>query len=186
MRAFLALTFYFGIVKKDLLISYWSADSVLITTIPWSCDVKSNLLYYVVILHCCNNSEYISKGQPGYSPKKKFGEILSTLKEKLSTLWSSRQHISIDKGMVPFKGNIKFTVYNPNKPDKHGIKTFKLGDSTNGYCCSFDIYVGETGNQTVSKYGKTYDLVMSLVRKLQETRIYSTDGQILHFYLFIL
>ena len=83
--------------------------------------------------------------------------------------------------MVPFKGNIHFRVYNPNKPDKYGIKTFKLCDSTNGYCCSF----GETGNQTVSKYGKTYDLVMS-VTKLQETRIYSIHGQLLHFPVFIL
>ena len=119
-------------------------------------------------LHCYNNSEYISKGQPGYNPKKKFGEILLTLKEKCSTLWTPRQHISIDESMVPFKGNIHFRVYNPNKPDKYGIKTFKLGDSTNGYCCSFDIYVGQTGNQTVSKYGKTYDLVMSLLQNYKK------------------
>ena len=66
--------------------------------------------------------------------------------------------------MVPFKGNIHFRVYNPNKPDKYGIKTFKLCDSTNGYCCSF----GETGNQTVSKYGKTYDLVMSLLQNYKK------------------
>ena len=92
---------------------------------------------------------------------------------------------SIDEGMVPFKGNIHFRVYNPNKPGKYGIKTFKLCDSTNGYFCSFDIYVGETGNQTVSKYGKTYDLVVS-VRKLQERRIHIIHGQLLHFPLFIL
>ena len=108
-------------------------------------------------LHYCNNSEDISKGQPGYNPKKKFDEILLTLKEKFSTLRTPRQHISIDKGTVPFKGNTHFRVYNPNNPDKYGIKTFKLCVSINGYCCSFDIYVGETGNQTVSKYGKTYD-----------------------------
>ena len=114
-------------------------------------------------LHCCNNSEYILKFQPGYNPKKKFGEILLTLKGEFSTLWTPQQHISKDKGMVPFKGHIHFRVYNRNKPDKYRIKTFKLCDSTNGYCCSFDIYAGETGNQTVSKYRKTYDLVMSLL-----------------------
>ena len=58
-------------------------------------------------LHCCNNSEYISKGQPGYNPKKKFDEILLTLKVKFNTLWTPQQHISIDKGMVPFKENIE-------------------------------------------------------------------------------
>ena len=85
MRAFLALTFYFGIVKKDLLKSYWNTDSVLITSFPRT--VMSRVDFYNVMsfLHCCNNSEYISKGYPGYNAKKKFGEILSTLKEKFST-----------------------------------------------------------------------------------------------------
>ena len=144
---------------------------------------------YTIIIYChfytAVTTQYISKGQSGYNPNKKFGEILSPLKEKFSTFWTPRQHISIDEGTVPFKGNIHFRVYNPNKPDKYGIKTFKLSDSTNGYCCSFDIYVGETGNQTVSKYGKTYDLAVSN-RKQQETRIYSKHGQLLNFPLFIL
>ena len=56
------------------------------------------------------------------------------------------QHVSIDEGTVPFIRNIHFRVYNPNKPEKYGIKTFKLCDSINGYWCSFDIYVGETDN----------------------------------------
>ena len=105
---------------------------------------------------------------PGCNPKKKFDEILSTLKEKFSTLWTPQQHISIDEGTVPFNGNIHFRVHNTNKPDKYGIKTFKLCDSTNGYCCSFDIYVGEIGNQTVSRYGKTYNLVMSLLENYKK------------------
>ena len=50
----------------------------------------------------------------------------------------------------------------------YGIKTFTLRDSTNGYCCSFDIHVGETGNQTVSKYRKTYDLVMSFLENYKK------------------
>ena len=37
-----------------------------------------------------------------------------------------------------------------------------------------DIYVGETGNQTVSKYGKTYNLVMSLLEN------YKKQGYIVH------
>ena len=98
MRAFLALAFYFSIIKKDLSKSYWSTNSVLITPFPRT--VMSRVDFYNILsfLHCCNNSEYISKGQPGYNPKKKFGEILTTLTEKFSTLWTPRQHISIDEG----------------------------------------------------------------------------------------
>ena len=49
------------------------------------------------------------------------------------------------------------------KPDKYGIKTYKVCDSTNTYCLVFDLYVGQTDvAPPVSKYGKTHDLVISL------------------------
>ena len=166
MSAFLALTFYFEIVKKNLLKSYWSSNSVLI--IPFLRNVMSRVDFYNILsfLHCCNNSKYISKGQYGYNPKKKLGEILSTMKETFSTLWTSWQHISIDEGTVQFKENINFRVYNPIK--QVWKKIFKLFDSTNGCCCSFDINVGETGNKTVSKYGKKYGLIMSLLENYEK------------------
>ena len=83
MTTFLALTFYFGIMKKDLLKSYWSTDSVLIKPLPRT--VMSRVDFYNILsfLHCYNNSKYISKGQPGYNPKRKFSEILLTLKKSL-------------------------------------------------------------------------------------------------------
>jgi len=167
MRAFLALTFNFGIVKKDLLKNYWSTDDVLLTPFPRT--VMSRVEFYNIMsfLHCCNNLDYVPKGQPGYDPKRKFGKLLPILQEKFQTFWTPRQHISIDEGTIPFKGHVHFKVYNPNKPDKYGIKTFKLCDSSNGYCSNFDIYVGETNN-VVSKYGKTYDLVMKLLENYKK------------------
>ena len=167
MRAFFALTFYMGIVKKNLLKSYWTTDSVLST--PFTRTVMSRVQFYNIMafLHCCNSAEYPSKGQPGYNPKKKFGKMLPILQEKFQTVWTPRKHVSIDEGTVPFKGHVHFKVYNPNKPDKYGIKTFKLCDSSNSYCYSFDIYVGQVDDgQVPSKFGKTYDLVMRLSQSL--------------------
>ena len=165
MSAFLALAFYFEIVKKDLLKSYWSTNSVLI--IPFLRTVTSRVGFYNILsfLHSCSNSKYISKCKYGYNPKKKLSETLSTMKEKFSTLWTFWQHISIDEGTVQFKENIHFRVHNPIKQVWKII--FKLFDSTNGCCCSFDINVGETGNKT-SKYGKTYGFVMSLLENYEK------------------
>ena len=50
------------------------------------------------------------------------------------------------------------------KPDKYRIKTYKVCDSTNSYCLIFDLYVGQTdAAPPVSKYGKTHELVISLL-----------------------
>ena len=108
---------------------------------------------------CCNNANYPTKGEIGYDPRKKLGMVFSKLSEKFASTWIPRQHVAIDKGTIPFKGSIHFKVYNANKPDKYGIKTWKLCDSSNSYCCQFDIYVAyQYPNPT--KYGNTYDLVM--------------------------
>ena len=60
---------------------------------------------------------------------------------QFKSIWVPRREISIDEGTIPFKGRLNFKVYNPNKPDKYGIKTYKVCDSTNGYCNMFDVYV---------------------------------------------
>ena len=38
-------------------------------------------------LHCCDNSEYATKGQPGYNPKKKLGFNYEKLVENFPNTW---------------------------------------------------------------------------------------------------
>ena len=76
-------------------------------------------------LHCCDNSEYATKGQPGYNPKKKLGFNYERLVENFPNTWQPHKNIATDEGTVSFQGRIHFKCYNPHKPDKYGIKTFK-------------------------------------------------------------
>ena len=124
------------------------------------CPEFYNILLF---LHCCSNTKYPSKCQPGYYPKKKLGKVLTILQEQFAYAWIPQQHLSIDKGMIPFKGQIHSKVYNPNKPDKYGMKTFKLCGSSGGYCLKFDLHVGKTSEEVISKYEKAYDLVIRLL-----------------------
>ena len=158
LLAFLALTVYMGILKKDLLRSYWTVDSIIQTPFPRSVMSRRDFFNILSFLHCCNNANYPAKGEIGYDPRKKLGMVFSKVSEKFASAWIP-QHVAIDEGTIPFKGSIHFKVYNPNKPDKYGIKTWKLCDSSNSYCCQFDIYVAYQ-YPNPSKYGKTYDLVM--------------------------
>ena len=64
--------------------------------------------------------------------------------------------------MIPFRGKVHFKVYDLDKPNKHGVKSYQLCDSSNGYCCMFEIYTGVTGPPSVK--GKTCDLVMRLMQ----------------------
>ena len=114
--------------KKDVMKSSWSVDSFLLT--PFARNVMSCSEFHNIplFLHCCSNTKYPSKAQPDYDPRIKLGKVLTVLQEWFAHVWIPKQHLSIEEETVPFKGQIHVKVYNLNKPDKHGIKKFKLCD----------------------------------------------------------
>ena len=91
-------------------------------------------------------------------------ELFTRLRESFGNLWSPRQHLSVDEGSIPFKGCVSFLCFNPNKPAKYHIKTFKVVDSSNNYCLDVDIYVGNNFVTKTSEFGSTHDRLMHLVR----------------------
>jgi hypothetical protein len=54
------------------------------------------------------------------------------------------REISIDEGMMAWKGRLVFKVYMPDKPDKYGIKAYLVCESTSGYIWNLDIYSGKS------------------------------------------
>jgi hypothetical protein len=38
------------------------------------------------------------------------------------------QNISLDEEMIPWRGNLSFRVYSPDKPVKYGIKAYMVSD----------------------------------------------------------
>ena len=124
MTLFIALTFYFGIVKKDLLHHYWSVDSVMSTPFPRSIMSRQEFFNIMSFLHFCDSFDYPGRGRPGYGTHKKNWESAHNIQERFRAVWTPHCHISIDEGTIPFKGNIgNFKVFNPMKPNKYGIKT---------------------------------------------------------------
>lgn len=54
----------------------------------------------------------------------------------------SGREISIDEMTTPFKGRCKAKQYNPNKPNKWGLKDFAICCARTGYCIFFYPYQG--------------------------------------------
>ena len=107
MLGFLALI-YMGIVIKDAMKSYWSVDSVLSTPFPRNVMSRSEFYNVILFLHCCSNTKYPSKGQPGYNWRKQFGKVLTILQGQCAYIWIPKQHLSINEGTIPFKGEVHF------------------------------------------------------------------------------
>ena len=56
MLAFIALTYYMGIVKKHFITSYWSIDSAIATPFPRTFMSRNEFENIFVFHHCCDNS----------------------------------------------------------------------------------------------------------------------------------
>ena len=151
-----------GLTVQEDLGDYWSTDPIMQTPFYPSIMSRDFFMNILSFLHLSDNRNYIPRGQRGYNPLFKLGEVYDNILTRFKTVWYPGQHVCIDEGMIPFRGKVHMRVYAPDKPDKYGLKSYELCDSENAYCCVFRLYTGKT-EQAVSKHGRTYDLVMSLM-----------------------
>ena len=61
--------------------------------------------------------------------------------------------MSIDEGMIAYKGRLSFRQFMPAKPTKYGINVWMAADAKNGYVSNFAVYLGQAGNKSYSTYG---------------------------------
>ena len=66
-------------------------------------------------------------------------------------MYIPKKNVSIDEGIMAFKGKLNFKVYQPDKPDKYEIKLYILAESDTGYVYNFELYygVGKSTKETV-------------------------------------
>ena len=93
--------------------------------------------------------------------------LLEYLRKRGHEVYEPEVNLSLDEGILPFKGHLSFKVYNPKKPNKYGIKFYILCESKSGYVLDFMVYTGThntlehiIGNLMNRYYGKGYRLYM--------------------------
>ncbi|KAK7893501.1 hypothetical protein WMY93_022653 [Mugilogobius chulae] len=141
MKKFLGLIFLTGIVKKPELEMYWSTDEVLST--PYYSKVMSRNRFQIILrfLHFNDNNAVQADNTDKLH---KIRPVVDYLISKFKELYQPAKNISIDEGMLLWRGRLVFKVYNPLKPVKYGIKSYILCDSQTGYCFNMKPYAGES------------------------------------------
>ena len=72
-------------------------------------------------------------------------KLLPLLKlfSEFPSIYTSSSRICIDEIIAPFAGQFKQITYNPQKPEKWGIRIIGVADSTNGYCLTLLPQLGQ-------------------------------------------
>ena len=111
-------------------------------------------------IHLSDNSKMLPKHSFTYNNLYKVNDFLNLLKRNLQRNYSLGSRISIDEGMIKFKGRSSLKQYQSLKPTKRGYKVWILAESTTGYVYNFEIYTGKGAERRLS-LGE--HVVMSLI-----------------------
>lgn len=137
MWTFFGLMFLTGIVQKGQLQDYWSTDELLST--PYFTKHMSRNRYQIILrfLHFADNES------PSDTDRLwKIRHVYDHFLEKFESNITPSEHLSLDEGMLAWRGRLSFKVYNPQKPDKYGIKGYIVCESESGYMWKYDMYRG--------------------------------------------
>ena len=164
LKAFIGITIIMGIVKLPNYALYWSNDEFFGNPGIKKVMTKNRFEELSCYLHFNDSSKEPARGDRDYDRLYKVRTVLDYVRGKCEGNFMPSKNISVDEGMVGFRGRLSFRQYMPAKPTKYGIKVWMAADSSNGYVLNFDVYLGKEPNQRPRIYGLGYDVVTSMIR----------------------
>lgn len=145
---YLGLTILMGVLPAARQWMYWAVGKpyyvpIFTATMPYR-RYKQIARYF----HFCNNEALIDPSDR----LAKVRTVMEYLVEKFKAYYLPNKELSLDEGVLGWRGRLIFKVYNPDKPDKYGIKLYILCEAKSGYVFNFSVYhgVGTTIKETVT------------------------------------
>lgn len=160
--AFFGLIIAMGLIVVEDLDEYWSSHQIYNFPLFRSVMKRDRFCLILSFLHLCDNSKQLPKTHSRHDPLFKIRHFVEKLKTNFQRVFMPSDKIAIDTVMIAWRGPLSFRAYkyNPNIPEKCGIKVFELCDSVTGYCSNFEIYCGQP---VASPLGAKFDVVNRLV-----------------------
>ena len=161
VKAYLGICIVMGINNLPRLAMYWSSDPLIGNTGIQNIMTKNRFEELSQYLHFSNSETEPQRDEENFDRLYKVRSLLSGVLENSQKAYEPSKNISIDEGMIAFKGRLSFRQYLPAKPTKYGIKVWMAADSKNGYVNNFSVYLGKEANVPRAN-GLGYDVVMKM------------------------
>ena len=161
IKTFLGILIIMGLHKGLRMHSYWSNDEALGVLAIKKAMSRNRFAKIQQYFHLNDRHAELRKEDVGYDRLQKIRPLLSICKETFRANFNPARELSIDEGMVKFKGRLGFIQYMPMKPTKRGIKVWMLASPANGYTHEVDVYCGRSDGMT-AEHGLGYNVVMKL------------------------
>ncbi|XP_069156457.1 piggyBac transposable element-derived protein 4-like [Procambarus clarkii] len=132
---YLGLTILMGICPLPRLGMYWQTGRFWHIPCVNTFMTGKRFEMIATYFHVYNNKA-IPPGQ-GVDKLIKVRSLMQYLLNRFKRIYIPNKNLSLDEGTMPWHGRLSFKTYNPNKPDKYGIKLYMLAEATSGYIYDF-------------------------------------------------
>ena len=104
-------------------------------------------------LHLNDNTNMVPKGNPGFYRLFNLHLLIDSIHANFLHEYSTGEDHPVDEAMIKFKEHTTLKQYMPKKHIKQGIKMWCQADSKSGFLSDFDIYVGQSGEESEQTLG---------------------------------
>ena len=164
IRAFIGMRIYMSVVNLPNMKMYWSEDQFFGNFGKADVMTRGRFDKLCQYFHVNDRTGYDHR-DPNRDKLQLVRSVLDVVSCTCFDSYVAHKENSIDEAMIKFRGTLAFRQYLPAKPTKYGIKVWVRADSTNGYACEFQVYVGRPpGVKTEVGLGKR--VVLELTEKL--------------------
>ena len=167
IKAFLGINIIMGIDQKPALTHYWSTDPYLGNQGIQSVMPRERFEALNRYLHLNDSEQMPGRDDPAYDPLYKIRPLIDSCQQNFRDRYIPGRDVSVDEGMIKYKGRLYFRQYMPKKPVKYGIKVWMAADSKTGYVCNYDIYLGKPLTSSRGEVGLATKVVLHLTEPFQ-------------------
>ena len=174
IKMFMAHILIMGLVKKPDVEKYWNTKTK--AKVPFFGQYMSRNRFQALLwnFHVNDDSDNPPPNTPGHDPLSKLRPFVDMVERNFIYAYQPAKALSFDEACCPFKGRLKFRVYNKSKPNRFHIKLFQVSEASSGYILGFHIYTGKNSSCVSSlskpldpKCCKTTKIVLGLLEATQ-------------------
>ncbi|XP_068112061.1 uncharacterized protein [Hyperolius riggenbachi] len=143
LKQFLGLILNMGLTKKLRYKSYWAKDVTHHKPLYSMIMPRTRYETLMRFLHFIDNSLCPDRNHPTFDHLFKIRPLLNHFTQKFAEVYTPSKNIVVDESLIDFTGGLGMKPFIPNKRGRHGVKLYKLSESSTGYTYRFRLYEGK-------------------------------------------
>ena len=175
IKMFMAHILLMGLVQKSELEKYWQMNST--TKIPFFGKYMSRNRFQALLwnIHVNDDTQNPPRNHPDHDPLCKIRPFVDMVQRNFLYVYKPSKRLSFDEACCPFKGRVKFRVYNSMKPNRFHIKLFQVSEASSSYILGFHVYTGKDSSD-VGNLSKPLDdsctkMTKTVLGLLEQTKL---------------